>query len=182
MFDNISISDALPFSQEMKDLGLDLNNHNWQTKDLDNCLNQYFIQGSRLFDQRYKINEFVDGEPMGYFKREEPYLAPVYHHGEIYFYDFIRDVQDKWDCWVEFKAIFTNGDLDRYELVKFEKTDNAERKQRQKEWQEQIDRENSIWVNKYFFHTKPVKWFGRKIWYRVCTAISKFFNKISYKL
>lgn len=190
MFDTLSISDTLPYTQEMKDLGLDKNDHNWQTKDLDNCMNLYYIQGGRLSLQRYKKSEWVKGDPkaksvmdrIGYLNQEDPYLDPVNFHGEIYFYDFKQDVEDKWDCWIEFKAIFTNGIVDRYELVKFEKTDNAERKQRDKEWKEQMIKDSNKWINKYFFYTKPVRWFGRKVWYRTCTAISNFFNKLAFKL
>ena len=190
MFDTLSISDSLPYTQEMKDLGLDKNNHNWQTKDLDNALNLYYVQGGRLLLQKYKKTEWLEGDKnanslmdrLGYFNREDPYLEPVYYHGEIYFYDFIHDVEDKWDCWVEFKAVFTNGTVDRYELVRFDKKDSFERKQREKEWVEHINTQNNKWINKYFFHTKPVRWFRQRVWYRGCMALSNFFNKLSYKL
>ena len=47
-------------------------------------------------------------------------------------------MQNKWDCWIEFKAIFSNGIVDRYELVEFKKTDNTERLKQEKEWKEKI--------------------------------------------
>lgn len=190
MFDTISISDTLPYTQEMKDLGLDINNHSWQTKDLDNVLSQYFIQGGRLFLQKYKIDNWVNGDPngksfldkLGYLDRKDTYLEPIYHHGEIYFYDSVRDVQDKWDCWIEFKAVFTNGGLDRYTLVKFDKEDNAERIQLYKKFKDEMRERDSKWYNKYLFYTRPYRWFSRKVWYNSCISISGFFNKIAYKL
>ena len=189
MFDNISVSDTLPFNQEMKDLGLDINNHSWQTKDLSNSLSQYYIQGGRLFEQKYKIHNWIAGDEkaesfmdrLGHMEREDPYLEPVYHHGEIYFYDFVSDVQGKWDCWIEFKAVFTNGGLDRYELVKFEKKDNAERKAADEAFFNEMEEEKRKFINRYFFHTKPYRWFSRK-WYSACVSIGNFFYKLSNKL
>lgn len=190
MFDTLSISDTLPFTQEMKDLGLDKNDHSWQTKDLENCMELYFIQGGRMFLQKYRKTEWVGGNPnaksvmdrIGYLNRQEPYLDPIYHHGEIYFYNFKQDVQDKWDCWIEFKAVFTNGMVDKYQLVEFNKTDNVERKQRDKEWHDAITKESNKWINKYFLHTTPVRWFRRRVWYSTCNALSVFFSKLANKL
>lgn len=190
MFDTLSISDTLPFTQEMKDLGLDKNDHSWQTKDLENCMELYFIQGGRMFLQKYRKTEWVSGNPnaksvmdrIGHLNQEEPYLEPIYHHGEIYFYDFKQDVQDKWDCWIEFKAVFTNGMVDRYQLVEFNKTDSAERKQKDKEWLDAINKESNKWINKYFLHTRPIRWFSMKVWYRICNALANFFFKLAHKL
>lgn len=187
MFDTLSISDSLPYTQEMKDLGLSSNNHNWQTKDLDNSMSLYYIQGGRLLEQKYKTTEWVEGDTksknwldrIGHMKKEDPYLEPVYHHGEIYFYDFVQNVQDKWDCWIEFKAIFTNGFVDRYELVKFDKKDNSERLQQEKEWKENQEKIASVWYNRYFFYTKPVRWFMNRVWYRFFTKLSTLCSKVA---
>ena len=45
MFDNISVADPLPYNSEMSELGLDINNRSFQTKDLDCVLAEYIIQG-----------------------------------------------------------------------------------------------------------------------------------------
>lgn len=189
MFDTISVSDVLPYTQEMKDLGLDNNNHSWQTKDLYNTLSQYFIQGGRLFEQRYKVESFIPGDPnsknfidkLGRMDRQEPYLEPINFHGEIYFYNSVRDVQDKWDCWLEFKAVFTNSVVDRYELVKFKKEDNAERKKLDEEWVESLTKSKNLWYNKYFFYSKPYRWFANK-WYRVFAATGNFCHELATML
>lgn len=186
MFDDISVSDALPYSDEMKELGIDINVRAFQTKDLENYMGHYFIQGGKLFERKYKVNEWVPGDEnaknfmdrLGYMKQEDEYLEQVMHHGEVYFYDFRCDVKDKWDCWIEFKAVFTNGIVDRYELIKFEKTDNAERLQRDKEWKAKLEATYNIWYNKYFFHTDIIRRLGM-YWYRSCLAISNFFRKIA---
>lgn len=103
MFDTISVSDALPFTAEMKELGLDINNYQFQTKSLDSLMDSYIIQGGKLFIQKYKNEHWIEGDKnaknftdrFGHIEKEEPYLEPVLHHGEIYFYDYKESVQNK---------------------------------------------------------------------------------------
>ena len=59
MFDDISVAANLPVNQQMIDLGLDKNNRGFQTKDLECCLDKYFIQDGILFLQKYKTNEWL---------------------------------------------------------------------------------------------------------------------------
>ena len=190
MFDTISISDALPFNTDMKELGLDINNYQFQTKSLDCLMDNYIIQGGKLFIQKYKTEQWVEGSKdtksflhgMGYIKREDPYLELVPYHGELYFYDYKDSVQSKWDCWLEFKAVFTNGTVDRYELVEFKKTDNTERLESQKKLLEEIKEQESKWFNKYFFYTKPVRWFGHRVWYRGWHRLGNICHNLSNKI
>lgn len=190
MFDTISVSDSLPYSDEMKELGLNINDSSFQTKDLENTLSQYYIQGGKLFLEKFKKEEWEQGDPnakhyldrIGRFKREEPYLDPVPYHGEIYFYDFKNNVQDKWDCWIEFKAVFSNGVVDRYELVKFEKTDNTERLEREKEWKEKFRIEQNKWYNRFFFHTGLYRWFAHRVWYRGFSKLSQVLGRVAFWL
>lgn len=190
MFDDISVSDSLPFSDEMKELGLDKNNYIFQTKDLDCLMSKYILQSNKLYIEKYKIEEWVKGEEksknvfdrIGYLKREEPYLEQVLHHGEIRFYDYLYSVSGKWDCWIEFKAILNRGIVESYELVKFKKEDNADRIKREKEWDEKREAEARVWYNKYFFYTKPYRWFAHRVWYRACHALGVFFQKAAYWL
>lgn len=190
MYDTINVSEQLPYTDEMKELGLDCNNLSYQTKDLECCLNVYFIQDKKLYLQQYKNSEYVEGDKnsknwidrLGHMKQTDPYLEEIFHHGEVYFYDYINDVADKYDCWVEYKAVFTRGVLEKIELFKFEKEDNTERKNREKKYKEKYIRENNIWYNKYIFHTRPYMWFANKVWYRTCNRIGNFFHTISHKL
>jgi len=179
MFDNISVADKLPYSQEMIDLGLNKNNRDFQTKDLDCSLSEYCIQHGELFEKKYKNQRWIQADPKGKsfadragrMERTDEYWDKVDLHGVIHFYDNQYDVQDKWDCWIEFKAIFTDSKLERIELFKFEKTDNQGRKEQSKKWEERLDRENNLWYNKYFFHTAPFLWFKRKICNKIADGI-----------
>ena len=186
MFDTISVSGSLPFSEEMISLGLDKNNLSFQTKDLDCVLDCYVIQNGELFVQKYKTSKWTEGDKdaknfmdrLGFLERDGPYLQKLYFHGEIFFYESFYDVQDKWDCWVEFKAVFTESKLQKIELFKFEKTDNAERKARNLEYMDKLKQEKSKWRNKYFFHTTPFLWLKRKIYYKIADGIVSLGQKM----
>ena len=188
MFDTISVSGDLPFSQEMISLGVNKNNLSFQTKDLDCAMSLYIIQDDQLFVEKYKTSKWIEGnkkgksflDRMGHLKTEDPYFDKVHFHGEIYFYDSINDVQGKWDCWVEFKAVFSDSKLQKIELFEFTKTDNAERKIREKEFREQIKQERGKWVNKYFFYTKFYTFFYHKIWRNFWVAVANVANKLAY--
>ena len=188
MFDTISVSGDLPFSEEMIDLGINKNNLSFQTKDLDCAMSLYIIQDDQLFIEKYKTSKWIEGnkkgksfpDRIGHLKTEDPYFDKVHFHGEIYFYDSINDVQGKWDCWVEFKAVFSDSKLQKIELFEFKKTDNAERKIREKEFREQIKQERGKWVNKYFFYTKFYTFFYHKIWRNFWVAVANVANKLAY--
>lgn len=162
MFDYISVSDKLPVNQEMIDAGLDVNNHRFQTKDMHRCMTTYYIQGGKLLEEKYKINEWVD-EPgsYGHMKREEPYLVDQQHHGKINFYDF--ESKENWDYWTEYEATFTHGVIEKIELIKFKKTDNTQKTDALKELFAHALDEQRKWYNKYFFHTAAWTWVRKKV-------------------
>ena len=189
MFDTISIGDSLPSTPEMKALGFDVNNRSFQTKDLSNSLSNYVIQDGILFEKKYRINEFVEGnlkskdwiDRLGHMKREQPYLERVagYQNCEINFYDHTQNVQGLYDCWVEYKAIFNNGKCTSIVVDKFNQVSNYDRLKQEREWLEDMNRINNLWYNKYFRHTWVGKQFA-KIWYKVCNKLSLFFGRISF--
>lgn len=189
MFDNISVADSLPYNDEMRELKLDINNTVFQTKDLDCLMDNYFVQNGKLYIQKYKTEKWMEGDKnaksyldrIGWMQREDPYYEEVKYHGVIHFYDFKNNVNDKWDCWIEYKATFTEGALNNIELFKFSKTDNAERLQREKEWIEKIEVENKKFINKYFLHTDPVRKTRNKIsrfLYKAGEKITQFSYKV----
>ncbi len=49
MFDTIAVAEKLPITQEMIDLGLEEKLQEFQSKDLNCCLDLYFMQNGRLF-------------------------------------------------------------------------------------------------------------------------------------
>ncbi len=156
MFDYVSVADKLPFNDEMVKLGLNENKFTFQTKDLNKRMTTYFIQGGRLFEQRYKTTRWVeepDSFAGGRLEREGEYLHDTEYHGVLNFYHL--EVVGNLDCWMEYDAKFNDGNLSELKLVKFRTTDNTEKKARLKEILEEGQRQHALWYNKYIFHTKP---------------------------
>ena len=189
MFDTIQWGDNLPFSEEMKGLGLAKNNWSFQTKDLDCCLADYVVQDGIFFLKKYKNEKWVEGDPkgesfidrLGSLERTQPYIEPEKITTTIYMYDYRHDVLGLWDCSIEFKVVFIDGKVQSTELVRFEKLPNAERKQQELEWRQRQDFINSRWYNRFIFHTSPYRWTSRCI-SRALYRTGSFFHTISYKL
>lgn len=170
MFDNISVSDKLPFNDEMVKLGLDKNVYSFQTKDLHCSLDTYFIQGGKLLEQKYKETTWIEKKDDlfgGYFDKQEPYLVDTQYHGTLRFYHI--QAVDNLDCWIEYKARFTNGTLEDIELFDFHTTDNTESRKRLEEIFAQAALQRNKWYNKYIFDTSPWSKF-RKL---VCKVLLK---------
>jgi hypothetical protein len=189
MFDTISISDQLPFTDEMKELGLDARNYSLQTKDLRRSLATYVLQDDKLYLEKYKKEEWVPGDPkakslldrLGYLHREGKYLEDTKYHGTIYACDYRTDVQEKWDCFIDFEITFAAGLVTNKRVAKFEKVDNADRKARDKAWKDEMIASQNRWINKYFFHTRAYRWLGGKV-RRALTATAHALQKLAYKI
>lgn len=187
MFDTVVVAEKLPYTQEMIDLGLDKIFTDFQTKDLENSLSLYFIQNGKLYIEKYKETKWIEGDKnasffldrIGRMERLEPYQEDTNFHGKIIFYDYEIDVADKWDCWVEFEASFTNGLLNEIKLVKFDKKDNSERKAREEEFQQQEKKIMNAWYNKYFKFYRIKNYFRFVLWYRPMMKLSEFFSNLS---
>lgn len=184
MFDTLIVSDALPYSEEMICLGLNSNDGDFQTKDLENLLETYILQDKKLFVRKYKVNKYIppekssDALDFGYTERSGEYLEQVNFHGKIVFYTSHQDVLDVWDCWEEYEATFTNGVCENIVLVKFTKESNKERVERNKKFKEELMRNHNLWYNKYIFYTRVYCKLSRYR-YKFFTAIANFFHKIA---
>lgn len=192
MFDTVQWSDPLPFSQEMKDIGLDKNDWSFQTKDLDNTLSDYIVQGNQLFLKKYNDAKWVDGDSksetvlgrFGHLILDDPgaeYIEPIKYTGTLILLDCCDDVMDLWDCKIEFKVEFVDGILKSIDLYDFQKNSNQIRIKRNTIMQERIDLINSLWYNKFIFHTKPYRWLRNRI-SRKLYKIGTLFHSLSYKI
>mgnify|MGYP003335537558 CR=1 FL=1 len=155
MFDYLSVADKLPTNAEIDAAGINLYSEPFQTKDLDNIMATYYIQGGKLFVEKYKVTEWVEdpeGFAGGYIDRKEPYQEEIVdHHGKIRFYEMID--KDDHDHWIEYEAYFTRGKVDEIKLVKYEKTSNIEKKKDLEALFNRMKESRQKWYNKYFFHT-----------------------------
>jgi hypothetical protein len=183
MFDTVYMAsndfDSLPFTEEMIKLGLKDNTRPFQTKCLENILAEYTIQNGKLYIKNWKDKEESNATFNSSNESRESYLEEVYHHGTVFVYNFIET--EKYDCWIEFKLTFTRGQVEKCELEKFEATDNAERKIREKKYQEEDERQRKKWYNKYFFNTRIYRTVTRKI-SRAFISVGGFIAHIGYKI
>lgn len=189
MFDTIAWADSVPTSPEMDELGLNKRDWEFQTKDFDSALDLYSVQDGRLYIQKYRKNEWVDGDPeaadwqdkFGYLQREEPYWEFVPKTDTVIMYDYRQNVQQQWDCSIDYEAIFVDGVVSSIKLVKFEKRSNVDRLLIDKHWQERYEYENSLWRNRFFFHTRPYRLFARyarRALYKLADWTYTFANKL----
>lgn len=190
MFDTIAVAEKLPITQEMIDLGLEEKLQEFQSKDLNCCLDLYFMQNGRLFVEKYKETKWIEGDKkaksifarLGHMERNDPYQEDTNFHGKVNFYNYIMDAAGKYDCMIEFCATYNKGQLEKIELVEFEKTDNTPRKERDLAWRKEAERIKNAWYNKYFkfyqikkavgyrFFYKPLMWLSVKI-----SSLARFF-------
>ena len=185
MFDSITVKQNLPMPEEIKDLK-DWKNYQFQTKDLDNCLLEYWIsEDGELFEH------IVEREYVPYTKEEKKKTKSwniwkdviekgskdekVNHHGTLTFYTY-DEIDDDTSFWVEFKAYFVYGKLDKIEFVDFKL--DKERKINNKKWEEEHKkRAKHPWnVFKHYASYLGWRWFWRKVsnlLYKLSKAVSQ---------
>jgi hypothetical protein len=187
MFDIIIVKDKLPWTDEMWAEGLPNAIVDFQSKDLVNCLAVYKIENGKLLLQKFTEEMWVepginnkDGLDFGHLERKGEYWEDTNYHGVLHFYDYNPANKPGNDCWVEFAATFTKGQLNGIEVTKFEKVDNTERLKNCKELEAHIERENKRWVNRYFLRTNLVCWFRRRVWYEFWCGVGQFSEKMRW--
>lgn len=144
MYDNINVKQDLPIPEEIKNLK-DWKNYTFQTKDLDNCLLEYWIsEEGELFEH------IVEREYIPYSEKEKKKRKgwslwkdviekgskdeKNNYHGVLNFYTF-DEIDEDTDFWLEFKSYFIYGKLDRIELTEFRI--DKDRKIHNKKWEEE---------------------------------------------
>jgi hypothetical protein len=142
MFDNISVADKLPISQEMIDAGLGENSFGFQTKSLHKCLGNYIIQGGRLF----QIMRASSDDAFGGMRELLDY------HGVINFYTSMS--AGNLNFWIEYNATFTHGKLESIVLKEFRISDDTVRQAALEKIFDEGRVNRNLWRNKYCFHTK----------------------------
>ena len=151
MFDQLTVKKKLPLTKELKALDIVWDEEVFQTKDLDNCMDNYEITKSGKLKHLWQQREWKDDDSAflkGYFDVAKEEWRDVDFHGTINFYtshctndtkhwDYFDDEEqltfddielipgDDW--WLEFEAYFTKGKLDEIKLIKAEKTPVKER-------------------------------------------------------
>ena len=146
MFDDIIVPKSYLKGLLTKDQEKFIKNNDYQTKSLENFLSQYKVYRQKLF-----------------IKKDKDWGKDTYT-GKINFYTSFSDKDDN-SWWCEFNFYFTDGVLDKKELIKFEMQETAEEAEtRAKEWEKITDQR---------------KLFEKTLRYRFYNKISNFLFKLS---
>lgn len=180
MFDEIIVKQHLSIPDEIKHLDIDWSNHKFQTKDLDNCLSEYVISEDGYLYEHIIEREYI---PFTEAERKDKELVKPWDiwkdviekgshnkkiedfHGTIMFYAF-EELDDQNDFWLDYKAYFVYGKLDKIELIEF-KTQHS-RKESLEEWKDKIAQEQKCpwfrfkkWASKFgwsWFWKRTLNW------------------------
>jgi hypothetical protein len=178
MFDTIIVKKDLPLPEEIKHLNIDWKSYPFQTKDLENCMLEYIItEDSKL------VEHVVEREYIEYTDEEKKHkdhrrwnlwkdvivkgerYENVDHHGTIAFYAY-EDFNETQDFWIDFRAYFVYGKLDKIELLEFKKQKshkitNKEIDEKQKQKQKlpwNVFKRYAAYVGWRWFWNKASRW------------------------
>lgn len=135
MFDYVKLEDqvALPIPEDFK---LDIKELEFQTKSLDKIMSLYTIGNDKHL---YSEDSFS----------EEPRRELIDFHGTIIFYAYHQT--DLLDYILDYKAKFTDGLLDKIDLVNYEVIEHESSKLKREKMMEDIKKENNKFSRKIFF-------------------------------
>lgn len=153
LYDTIHAKIKLPQPTDPK--GFNGTTH-FQTKDLECCLVDYQIREDGTL-WRLDI-EYTEAECKDRLFGIEPKSSNWVFDAitkTIEMYDFVHSNESEYDYWIDYKVVFIKGVIDNIEISKFEATPNAERKE-----SDRIFRENLIKRQK-FSKTKAYKYLYR---------------------
>jgi len=193
MYDSIKVKQDLPLSEDLKSLNVNWKDYTFQTKDLDNCLLDYFISEEGFLYEHVVEREYISYtteerkskkiKPWDLWKEvieKETHDKKIEdYHGKIRFYSY-DDYDEKNDYWVEFDAYFVYGKLDKIELVQFKK--ETSRSFSNKKWEEEYKKQQKHPWNLFKKYASYVgwKWFWLKmssVFYKlsgICNSIQYF--------
>lgn len=171
MFDSIECNYPLPLPLEVIDVLPDIYETEFQTKDLENALELYFLNEDGTLSERRRQYKWKDDDSAffkGYMDVVSEEIAPSDFHGILNFYCYetiytSEDMLAGIDVSIDYIAKFTNGKIENIEILSFEVRDAGDRLIRLKETLDGFDNERKKWYNKYLFNTKLIRFFRSKI-------------------
>lgn len=191
MFDTVYVKRGLPLNDELRQLSVDWSEMEFQTKDLENCLIEYVISADGLLLERVIEREYIpyteeekkqkDRKSWDIWKdviEKSNELKSICHHGILDFYTSVDHTEDE-SYWIEFRAYFSYGTLDKIDLLRFNKQPSG--KLNMKRWVEARKlEEKKLWNRTKNF----LNYFGwSKFWRKVsamCYKISQLFSNIQF--
>lgn len=181
MYDTIICKYNLPMPENPKGY---TGTTTFQTKDFECGLQEYTIQedGSLWIEERE--TEYVPGNPnaknfwekMGRIETIESWLEPLKITQTIEMYDYQHVKDGDYDYEIEYQITFVDGVVTNIKLIKFEVTDNKQRKQRDQEHFKQVRKRMEF--EKKFYYKYFLKYYNKSL-SSVCYYIYKVANAIA---
>jgi hypothetical protein len=206
LFDTIFIKKKLPLTKELKELNINWEELDFQTKDLENLLDTYEITKSGKLRHLWQETVWKDDDSAflkGYMEVVNEEWRDVDFHGTINFYtshcdnnsynwNFMGDDPDQmtwrdiesivgYDWWFEFEAYFTKGKLDEIKLIKVTKDPIRERIKGNKFWAEKRAAENKKIHKRIISFLRKFNWYKTLIRYTI-RFVNWLHSKLTYAL
>lgn len=190
MFDSIECNYPLPLPLEVVDILPDIYNQEFQTKDLENLLDLYYLnEDGNLFWRKRKY-EWKDDDSSflkGYMDVVSEETVRQDFHGilNFYCYETVYSSEDRnsgIDVSIDYLAKFTNGKIENIEVLSYEVRDATDRIINLKNTLRKHDERRSRWYNKYIFYTKFWKFVKNKIILAPVNLLRKSIDKLYWFL
>lgn len=171
MFDSIQCNYLLPLPLEVIDVMPDLYDQEFQTKDLENLLDLYYLNEDGVLSWHKKKYAWKDDDSAflkGYMDVVEEEIVPTDFHGVLNFYCYEtveEDIENNKakDVTIDYLAKFTNGKLENIEILSYEIIDATVRIIDLKNTMKKHEERRNRWYNKYILHTKSWRFIKNKI-------------------
>jgi len=190
MFDSIECNYPLPLPLEVVDILPDIYDQEFQTKDLENLLDLYYLnEDGRLYWRKRKY-EWKDDDSAflkGYMDVVDEEVIAQDFHGVLnfYCYETVYASENRTagiDVTIDYLAKFTNGKVENIEVLSYEITDATDRLIRLKQTFDGFEEQRKRWYNKYIFYTKFWRFVKNKIILAPIDLLRKFFDKLYWLL
>lgn len=186
MFDSIECNYPLPLPLEVIDVMPDPYDQEFQTKDLENLLDLYYLNEDGVLYWRKRKYEWKDDDSAflkGYMDVIEEEVVPTDFHGVLNFYCYEtvdEDIENNKakDITIDYLVKFTNGKLENIEILDYEVRDATVRIIDLKNTMRKHEERRKRWYNKYIFYTKCWRFIKNKIILAPINLLRKFFDKI----
>ena len=187
LYDTLYIETPLPLNDDLKLLGLNWEDEDFQTRDLDEALNTYHLRVNGVLERLHVEGDWVENKkeddnkksfkfPYNFVEKSRSFVD-VKHHGSIVFYTSLLNKND-YDWWIEFTALFNNGVLQSITLNKCTKELASIRLEREAQWQKDLEEEEAKWHNvarKFLREHTP--W--SKLWLKAARGLDDLSGKVS---
>lgn len=186
MFDSIECNYPLPLPLEVIDVLPDIYDQEFQTKDLENLLDLYYLKEDGCLYWRKRKYEWKDDDDSflkGYMDVVGEEIVQQDFHGilNFYCYETVYSSEDKnsgIDVSIDYLAKFTNGKLENIEVLSYEIRDATVRIIELKNTMKKHEERRSHWYNKYIFYTKSWRFIKNKIILGPINLLREFLDKL----